>query len=41
MAESKNYNDKATVWSNRYDKAASDQTQMFDKFNEWYKMMYA
>lgn len=36
-----NYGDKATTWQNRYNRAASDQTKMFDKFNEWYKMMYA
>lgn len=33
--------DKAAIWEQRYSKAASDQTSLFDKFNEWYKMMYA
>lgn len=35
------YQDKATTWQNRYSKSSGDQTSMFDKFNEWYKMMYA
>jgi len=33
--------DKSSVWESRYTKAAGDQTAMFDKFNEWYKSMYA
>lgn len=33
--------DKAETWRQRYTQAAGDQTAMFDKFNEWYKMMYA
>lgn len=33
--------DKASVWESRYTSAAGDQTSLFDKFNEWYKMMYA
>lgn len=32
---------KPQVWERRYSRSASDQTTMFDKFNEWYKMMYA
>lgn len=41
--ETQNYvsTDKAATWEQRYSKAAGDQTKMFDKFNEWYKMMYA
>lgn len=35
------YKTSTEIWSTRYEKAASDQTQMFDKFNEWYKLMYA
>lgn len=35
------FDDKAAMWEQRYTKAAADQTKMFDKFNEWYKMMYA
>lgn len=37
----KNLPDKASTWESRYSRAASDQTAMFDKFNEWFKMMYA
>lgn len=42
--ESSNKNlsgDKAEMWRRRYTSAASTQTKLFDKFNEWYKMMYA
>lgn len=40
--DEQNYtSDKAQTWESRYTRAAGDQTQMFDKFNEWYKMMYA
>lgn len=35
------YASKAQIWQTRYTKSAGDQTAMFDKFNEWYKMMYA
>lgn len=32
---------KASTWEGRYTRASADQTSLFDKFNEWYKMMYA
>lgn len=31
----------AETWQSRQKRAESDQEQMFQKFNEWYKMMYA
>lgn len=36
-----NADSKAETWARRYTKASGDQTAMFDKFNEWYKVMYA
>lgn len=31
----------SNTWQSRYNLAASNQEQMFAKWNEWYKMMYA
>lgn len=32
---------KAAIWQERYRKASSNQIPMFEKWSEWYKMMYA